>query len=87
MTAQELAEKLKAIAEAAPALRAAGVLGRVEVDGAAFEVCEVAAPEQVQAMPEHAGSPLDDPELYGGHLPKRRRPREEAPPETVEDDE
>ncbi len=87
MTAKELAEKLTAIAEAAPVLRAAGVLGRVEVDGAAFDVCEVASPTAGHASPEHQGNVLDDPDMYGGELPKRRRPREEAPPETVEDDE
>ena len=88
MTAQELAEKLKTIADVAPALRDAGVLGRVIVDGVAFEVCEaaVAAPLTDQSG-EPPTNPLDDPDLYGGHVPQRRRPREEAPRETVEDDE
>ncbi len=87
MTAKELAEKLTAIADAAPVLRAAGVLGRVEVEGTAFDVCEVASPASGQATPEHAGDPLLDPETFGGELPRRKRPREEPPPETVEDDE
>ncbi len=88
MTAKELAEKLTAIAEAAPVLRAAGVLGRVEVAGEiAFDVCEVITPGAVQQANEPPVHVLDDRETFGGELPRRKRPREEPPPETVEDDE
>lgn len=85
MTASELAEKLTVIADKAKALRDAGVVGRVDVDGVSFELGEAALPAGPQ-FEEAPGTPLDDKDTYGGFIPQRRV-RSDVPPATEPDDE
>ena len=77
MTAKDLGETLAVIADKAKALRDAGVVGRVTVDGVSFEVGELVAREATGAAPatnenEAPANVLDDPDLYGGFVPQRR---------------
>ncbi len=74
MDAKQLDETLTTIANRAKALRDSGVVGRVSVGDVSFDL---ASPEPVPAVPvmatqDNIGSPLDDPDTYGGHLPQRR---------------
>lgn len=70
---------LVTIAEAAPLLRAKGIVGRVEVHGViSFEVAPPEPPpaDDIDDEPSDP-DPLEDPDTYGrGYVPRRRRPVE-----------
>ena len=74
MTTKELAETLSTIADKAKALRDAGVVGRVSIGDVSFELAEDVL-EPIPAIPPvdvGRGSALDDPDTYGGYIPRRR---------------
>lgn len=73
MTANELAEKLTTIADKAKALRDAGVVGRVSVDGVSFELADNAPAPTLTAQHDDSLADIDHPDTYGGFIPQRRR--------------
>lgn len=79
MTAEELDEALAAIARRAKELRDAGVVGQIAIGDIEFELAGPdEAPLQAVTSPagdDGRGSPIDDPETYGGAVPSRRQPR------------
>jgi hypothetical protein len=75
MTGKELDDALGAIAKRAKDLRDAGVTGRISIGDVAFELSDPEpSPALAQSADESRGSPIDDPETFGGYLPSRRRP-------------
>jgi hypothetical protein len=77
----DLETTLKLIAAQAPDLRKAGVtslaVGDIEITLAPFE--PEPAPETT-TTPDKPDDPLMDPDTFGGILPQRRRPDEDADP-------
>jgi hypothetical protein len=73
MSPDDLDKTLAAIALRAPALRDAGVTGRVTIGDIVFELdAPVPVPQPTSDLP-----PVDDPDTYGGEMPQRRRFDEE----------
>jgi hypothetical protein len=74
------AELLELIIKSAPKLRDAGVVGRVELAGvASFEIAPPAPelPDDADVAGEELDV-LDDPDTFGGRVPRRSRRGEEA---------
>lgn len=69
-----LEETLATIAAKAKSLRDAGVVGRVTVGEVSFALADPEALTSIPSGHEPRGNLLDDPELYGGHVPERRGP-------------
>jgi hypothetical protein len=75
------AELIELIIESAPKLRDAGVVGRVELTGVASFELAAPAPPDLADDDDVAGDELDvldDPDTYGGRVPRRSRRGDEA---------
>jgi len=72
--AKILEEVLITIARQALALREAGVVGRVTVGEVSFDLAGAEPPPVALPQPadDGQGNPLDDPDTYGGQVPRRR---------------
>lgn len=74
MDAKQLEDALTAIANKAQSLRDAGVVGRVSIGDVSFEVASAEPSAPVVVEHDEPSNPVDDPETYGGYIPRRRAP-------------
>lgn len=81
MTAKQLEETLTIIATKAKGLRDAGVFGLVRIGEIEFRL-DSPDPVMLPAKNETEMAPINDPDTYGGEMPRRR-----GAPQHDEDDE